>query len=259
MGTIEIPKMGEAMKISIQEKVVVVTGASSGIGAALSVELGKSGAKVALIGRNLERLDATKNKLLPFTRDVSTHVCDVTDREQVKGTVAVIFQKYGQIDGLIYSSGIGLPTFYYNFESSQIESIHRTNFLGMLYWIEQIFPIMKEQKSGFIVGLSSLAAHLSSKRTAGYTSSKAAVSNFLAGARKGFGKYGIKVLTIEPGYIKTPMTANNKKMIFPMEVDKAARLILKAIKKGKAVYRFPKILAFFVRAYECLPLFIRTL
>ncbi len=247
------------MKITVQNKVVVVTGASSGIGAALSVKLAKSGAKVALIGRNLERLDATKNKIVPFTKDVSTHVCDVTNREQVKGTVAIIAQKYGRIDGLVYSSGIGLPTFYYNFEASHIERIHRTNFLGMLYWIEQVFPIMKEQKSGFIVGLSSLAAHLSSKRTAGYTSSKAAVSNFMAGARRGFRKYGIHVLTIEAGYVKTPMTADNEKMIFPMEVDKAASLILKAIKKGKAVYRFPKILAFFIRTYECLPTFIKTL
>jgi len=246
------------MKINLQSKVVVVTGASSGIGAALSVELAKSGANVALIGRNLDRLDATRNKILPFTQGVSTHVCDVTDREQVKGTVAIIARKYGRIDGLVYSSGIGLPTFYYNFESSHIENIHRTNFLGMLYCIEQVSPIMKEQKSGFIVGLSSLAAHLSSKRTAGYTSSKAAVSNFLQGARRGFRKYGIHVLIIEPGYVKTPMTADNEKMILPMDVDKAARIILKAIKKGKAVYRFPKILAFFVRFYECLPTFIKT-
>ncbi|NOY78490.1 MAG: SDR family NAD(P)-dependent oxidoreductase [Calditrichaeota bacterium] len=246
------------MKITLQDKVIAVTGASSGIGAALSVELAKEGAKVALIGRNLNRLDATKNKILPFTQDVSTHVCDVTQREQVKGTVAVIAKKYGRIDGLVYSSGIGLPTFYYNFESAPIESIHRTNFLGMLYWIEQVAPMMKEQKSGFIVGLSSLAAHLSSKRTTGYTSSKAAVSNFLDGARKGFRKYGIHVLTVEPGYVKTPMTADNEKMIFPMDVDKAARLILKAIKKGKSVYRFPKIMAFFVRVYECLPTFIKT-
>ena len=245
------------MKIDLQNKVIIVTGASSGIGAALSVELAKKGAKLALIGRNIKRLDATRDRILPFTQDVSTHVCDVTDREQVKGTAAVIAQKYGRIDGLIYSAGIGLPTFYRNFESSHIESIHQTNFFGMLYWMETIVPFMQEQKSGFIVGLSSLAAHLSSKRTAGYTSSKAAVSSFLAGARKGFRKYGIRVLTVEPGYVKTPMTADNKKMIFPMDVDKAARLILKAIVKGKSVYRFPKILAFFVRFYECLPKYFK--
>ncbi len=249
----------ELMKIEIKNKVIAVTGASSGIGAALAVEMAKKGASLALIGRNIDRLNQTRGKIIPFTQNVSTHICDVTIRDQVKGTVALIIQKYGKIDGLIYSSGIGLPTFYRNFESQHIESIHRTNFLGMIYWMEYVLPFMQEQHSGFIVGLSSLAAHLSSKRTAAYTSSKAALTNFLNGARVGLKKYGIRVITIEPGYVKTPMTADNEKMIFPMEVDKAARLISRAIQRGRPVYRFPKLLATFARFYECLPTFVKTI
>lgn len=241
------------IKINLQNKVVVVTGASSGIGASLSVEMAKKGAALALIGRNSERLERVKKEVQHHTQDVSIFTCDVMDRQQVHDTVDLISRKFRRIDGLVYSSGIGLPTFYRNFESTHIEKIVRTNYFGLLYWIESTAPMMQAQKSGFIVGISSLAAHMTEKRVAGYTSSKAAVSNFLAGARKGFKKYGIQVITIEPGYVKTPMTAGNKKMIFPMEVEDAARSILKAIEKGKPVYRFPKTMAFFARFFECLP------
>ncbi len=180
-------------------------------------------------------------------------VCDVTNRDQVQKTVDEIVNRFGRIDGLIYSSGIGVPTYYRHFEGQSIRKIYETNVLGLLDWLEFTLPGMQKRHWGVVVGLSSLAAHLSTKRTAGYTSSKAALSNLLVGLRHGLKKYGVRVITIEPGYVKTPMTADNPKMIFPMESAKAARKIVRAVERGKTVYRFPKILAWGVRFWECLP------
>ncbi len=241
------------MKMDLNDQVIVVTGGSSGIGAALAPELGRRGAKLALIGRNEERLSDVRGEVRAVGAGAEYFVCDVTNRAQIKAAVEQIERHFGRIDGLIYSAGIGIPTFYRSFERQTIRRIYETNVLGLLDWLEFVLPGMQERHRGLVVGISSLAAHLSTKRTAGYTSSKAALSNLLVGLRHGLRKYGVRVLTIEPGYVKTPMTADNPNMIFPMESTKAARKIARAIVQGKAVYRFPKVLAWAVRFWECFP------
>jgi len=241
------------VRIDFTNRVVAITGASSGIGAALSLELARQGTRLALVGRNQERLNAVREKARTAGAEAETFVCDVTQRAQNEKAVEEILRRFGRIDILIYSAGIGIPTFYRHFESRPIRAIFETNVLGFLDWLEFVLPTMQEKNWGLIVAISSLAAHLSTKRTAGYTASKAALSNLLEGVRKGLRKYGVRVLTIEPGYIRTPMTADNPNMIFPMNVEKAARKILKAAEWGKSVYRFPKIPAFGVRFWECVP------
>ncbi len=253
MGTIDILNEDSEMKINLQNKVIIVTGASSGIGAAVALEFAKRGARLALIGRNEERLSAILEKAQATGAQASAFFCDVTQKEQVAKTTASILETFSKIDILFYSAGIGLPTFYRTFNSEHIEQIFRTNVFGFLYWTESVLPAMQKQQEGIIAGISSLAAHFYSKRTAGYTSSKAALTNMMAGFRRGLKKYGVRVMTIEPGFVKTPMTADHKHMLLPLDVEIAARKIVHALEKGRRVYRFPKIPAFSARVVSCLP------
>ncbi len=241
------------MKIDYRNRVVVLTGGSSGIGAAMALELAKRGAKLALVGRNKERLLRVRDQAQSLGSEAEYFVCDVTNRVEGRAAVKQILKRFDRVDVLVYSSGIGVPTFYRQFDAATIRKIHETNLLGFVDWLEFVLPGMQKRHWGVVVGISSLAAHLSTKRTVGYTSSKAALSNFLVGVRQGLRKYGVRVLTVEPGYVKTPMTADNPNMIFPMEVEKAARKIVWAMEHGKKTYRFPKILAWAVRFWECLP------
>jgi short-subunit dehydrogenase len=116
-----------------------------------------------------------------------------------------------------------------------------------------VLPQMIEQRSGMIVGLSSLAAHFVSPVSSAYAASKAAVSTFLEGIRRGVGKHNVRVLTVEPGYIRTPMTAKNKHLPFMIESDDCAARIVRAIRRERNVLRFPLPMLWAIRLSSLMP------
>jgi short-subunit dehydrogenase len=168
-----------------------------------------------------------------------------------------IKENLGEIDVAILNSGASYRMSAEDFDSCKGEQIIGANFMGMVYFIEQLLPHFIKRKEGTIVGVSSLADGRGYPRSAFYSSSKAAATKLLESLRVELKKYNIKVITVKPGFVRTPMTDKNEFfMPFLMDVEKAARIILKGIKKEKRIIQFPFPIVLGSKFLEIIPDFL---
>jgi decaprenylphospho-beta-D-erythro-pentofuranosid-2-ulose 2-reductase len=206
----------------------LIVGASSGIGKALAEKLLAEGSSVALVARRTEPMEEISRKF-PGKGLVYQH--DVKEFDKVPALFQQIAHDLGGLDLVIYASGI-LPEVdihEFNFEKDR-ETIE-VNVLGAFAWLDEAAKRFEQTKSGMIVGISSIAGERGRRDNPPYYVSKAAFSTFLESLRNRLTKYGVKIVTIKPGFIDTPMLAGKK---FPMTipVDRAANLILRAMRRG---------------------------
>lgn len=224
--------------MNMEGKRVVITGASSGIGEALAKRIAERPVKLALLARKADKLDLIKKKL--YKKDIITHKCDVTDINSVKTAFDFVNKEFGGIDLAILNAGFSEPGAIERFNVKIAEQIINTNFIGLVYCFNELIGDFIKRKSGIIVGVSSLADNRGYSGSGFYCASKAAATLFLESMRIELARYDVKVLTVKPGFVKTPMTdKNNFRMPFLMESDKAAEIILKGIIKNKKVIQFP--------------------
>jgi short-subunit dehydrogenase len=228
--------------MSFANQVAVVTGASSGIGRALVRRLAGEGAKVGVVARRRELLESLSEEVRSAGGTILTAVADVGDREQMLKAFAALAEALGPVDLLVANAGVGGGTRYDPLDVAAIERMYRVNVLGVVYAIEAVLPEMLRRGRGHLAAVSSLAAYKGLPGSQGYTSTKAALNNFMDGLRihlrmKGT---GIAVTTICPGFVRTDMTAKHPfRMPFLLEPDDAARRILRALRRRVAVYNFP--------------------
>ncbi len=235
-------------------KNILITGASTGIGKALAEKLSHIKCKLILTARRIELLKEIKANLSGNKAAIEIHQNDVSNKEAVKQTKSKIL---GNIDIAILNAGVGGNVNPDNYDSAIGEKVYGTNVMGLIYWIEELLPQMKKERKGIIAGVSSLADNRGYPGSSFYCGSKAAASIMLEGLRIEFIKYGIKVITIKPGFVATPMTANHKfHMPFLMNSDKAAKIIIKGIEKDKKVIEFPWQTAVGAKFVSLIPNFI---
>lgn len=235
------------------KQVVFITGASSGIGYALAQEFAPKGCALALAARRTDLLGALCEEARRAGSEAIGLSCDVSDQSQVKQAVAETLSRFGRIDLAILSAGIGGPTNAVNFKSESLERLLRTNLLGVAYCLEELLPAMQRQGGGTIAAISSLAGDRGFPGSAGYCATKAALSTLFDGLRVELSAQGIRLVTIEPGYVRTPMTESFGKMPFMMEADEAARLIVRRLEQGDRVIRFPLAASAFMKLMRILP------
>jgi short-subunit dehydrogenase len=234
--------------------VAFVTGASSGIGSELARALARSGTRVALVARRKELLDALAKEIVASGGTAIAIPCDVRERMPLHAAVAEAVRSLGPIDLLIANAGVGISIPAEAFDAALFEDTIRTNLLGAVYSVEAVLPSMLERRSGHIVGISSLAAYRGFPLTYAYCASKAALNSFLEGLRAEISDRGVRVTTVCPGFIRTPMTAKNHgAMPFLLEADDAAGRILRAIRRGRRVYNFPWQMAALMALVRLLP------
>lgn len=214
----------------MRAKKAIIVGATSGIGEALACELAKEGYTLGLAGRNTKKLAELKEKL---GERVHTKPIDVLNTGEAMSRLKELIEETGGMDTLIISSGIG----YYN-KKLLWERENLTlgvNITGFAAIANVGFNYFREQGGGHLVALSSIAVHIPSGISPAYASSKAFVSHYIRGLRIQSKRYklGIDITDIRPGFVDTPMTEGQKGMFWVAPVEKAARQIVKAIKKKK--------------------------
>lgn len=238
-------------------QVVAITGASSGIGEELAVQLGALGCKLGLMARRNEVLEQIARKVEDAGGTAMVLPCDVSEYDQVAQAVKQLAEAYGPIDCMIANAGIGQPVERHEFSHEATEKVFRVNMLGMTNALYAVLPGMLERKRGHLVGISSLASYQGMPNDAGYAASKAAQRIHLEGMRVELRGTGIDVSTICPGFIRTPMTDKNEfDMPALLEVDYAVRRIIRAIAKRRRVLNFPRRLWWLIKLGNATPRWI---
>lgn len=230
-------------------KRVFITGASSGIGMALAREFSDEDVVLGLISRRIEQLDNLANDL---ATDVYVYAADVGDSLAMKSAAEAFIQSVGVPDVVIANAGVSSGTLTSEAKDQVVfEQIMRTNVLGMVHTYQPFVEAMKIRGSGTLVGISSIAGFRGIPGSGAYSASKAAATAYLESLRVELSSSGVNVLTVCPGYIKTPMTdVNPFYMPFLMDADRAARSIRKAIIKKKRFHVLPwqmSLVGFFLR------------
>jgi short-subunit dehydrogenase len=238
-------------------KVVMITGASSGIGRGLAVALASRGAKVGLVARRAETLDevvheieAAGGKAIALPADVQSAASMVSAAEQLRGSL-------GPIDVLVANAGIGPTRDASNFSADEVAQVFNVNVIGASNSVAAVLPQMLERAQGQLVAISSLAAYRGLPKSAAYCASKAAVSSFFESLRLDLEPRGIDVTIIHPGFIKTPLTAGRgAKLPYLMDLDDAVPKMVRAIENRRKRYSFPWQLATIVRAGMIMPMWM---
>ncbi len=229
-----------AMRNIQQPPVAVVTGASSGIGRALAVQLGAAGYRLGLIARRRPDLDATAMSIVSAGGMAAAAVADVGDRRALRGAIESLTDQLGPVDVMVANAGFGVPTRLDPLNTADVEETIRVNLMGVIYSIEAVLPTMLERHRGHLLAVSSLAAFKGLPGESAYCASKAAVNAYMEGLRISLRTRGITVTTICPGYVKTAMTPMNSATPFLMTAEAAAARIMRVIARGKGgVVSFP--------------------
>jgi short-subunit dehydrogenase len=243
--------------MNFENKVVLLTGASSGIGYHLAKLLPKENCSIALIARRKYILDQFINELKNSNIKIKAYQCDVGKRAEIQNTFNEIKNDFGRIDIAILNAGVSSRKDISNYSSDTADEIFKTNTLGIVYCVEQLLPDFLKRKDGMIVGVSSLAESRGFPRSGFYSASKSAASLLLESLRIELKPHNIKVITIKPGFVKTPMTDKNEfYMPFLMNVEKAAKIILNGIKKEKKIIQFPLPTVIGAKVFKFMPDFL---
>ncbi|BDI33266.1 oxidoreductase [Capsulimonas corticalis] len=231
----------------------IVVGASSGIGRSLALALARDRQRVALIGRHQESLDRVAGEVRAFGGEALVAVSDVREPETIEHALEAIAAQWPQPQTVYLSSGIALPVDLEYFHAGPLEQIVQTNLLGVAHWLEALHPRLRGTGSTVVV-ISSLSADRAFPGGgAAYSASKAAVSQLCDGLRAPWSRQGVRLVTVSPGFIRTPMTDGMASLPLVMEPEDAAKVILRGVANGKTIIRFPTAAAVTMGLVRLLP------
>ena len=241
-----------------KNKTVFLTGASSGIGEALAVDLAKKGAILGLVARREELLSDLAAKCETAGGKARIFVCDVVDSPALHDASDRFRKEFGHIDFMIANAGIGGNNKETrDYEPDAVRKLIDVNLLGSVNAIHAVVPHMLERGSGHIVGISSLAGFRGLPKSAAYSASKAGMTAFFESVRLDVARKGVDVTIIQPGFIRTPLTSGRTaNMPFLMELDDAIPHFIRAIERKKRFAAFPWQLATIVRIGRFMPSWI---
>ena len=225
----------------IKDKVVIITGASSGIGYATALKLSKAGAKIAIGARRVEKLEELAKQITDSGGEVFYQKLDVTKREECENFAKAVLQKWNSIDILVNNAGLMPLSFFKSLKFDEWDRMVDVNIKGVLYTTGAVITHMKEKKSGHIVNLSSVAGRIVFPAGSVYCATKHAVAAFSEGLRQEFSvRSNIRVTSIEPGVVATELNdtitdeslkgfVENTKKMEALQADDIANAILYAV------------------------------
>jgi short-subunit dehydrogenase len=238
-----------------KNQTIFLTGASSGIGEALAIAFAKRGATLGLIARREPELRDLARRCEEAGGTARLFPGDVTDAGVLQAAADEFRNEFGHIDILIANAGIGGNNAETRaLEPDAVRKVIDVNLLGAVNAVHAVLPQMLERGSGHLVAISSLAGFRGLPRSAAYSASKAGMTAFFESVRLDVRNKGIDVTIIQPGFIKTPLTAGrHNNMPFLMELDDAIPHFIRAIERKKRFAAFPWQLATLVRAGKIFP------
>jgi uncharacterized protein len=247
-------------------KVVVITGASMGIGEEIAKVFAVEGASVVLLSRDLARAEAARSRLSQWhlsSQDKTIALaCDVTKHDEIDGVVAATLQRFGRIDVWVNNAGVGIRDTAADMTESAHRQLFETNFFGTIACMQAAIPALRKSGGGTIMNISSVAGHIPVPFMAIYSASKFAMNALGKGARIELKRDRINVLTVCPGYIATDfgqhMVANNKGRVRPQSVrgisaDRVARAAYRGYRSGKREVIVPWTMIPVVKLYQLFP------
>ncbi len=245
---------GVVSRFNFDGACVWLTGASSGIGEALTYELVKRGARVAITARRSEVLDELQRSIGESGGNVFCFPGDVRDLKEMKAIVGAIEASLGPIDLAIPNAGTHIFTVPEEFNSQEYLDLMHLNFGGMLHCIEAVLSSMLARNKGAIAPVASLAGYRGLPRAAAYGASKSAMIHFLESIRFHLVRRGITISIINPGFVKTPLTDKNDfRMPFLVDAKRAAEIICDGITKGRREVAFPAPFSWVLKIARILP------
>ena len=233
------------------KKVIWITGASSGIGKALSIKFAQEGWIVAASARR----EGLLQELTKINQNIHSFPLDVTNPEQCKKVFEEIKKKFNNIEISIFGTGIHDPNSEKKFNLEKIREIMEVNYFGTMNSINSVYDYYNDKKGGQISIISSVAGYRGLPAAGAYCASKSALTSFAESLHFEMKKKNVRVSLISPGFIKTPMTDQND---FPMPMIKssefaAEQIFLGLIKKKGFEIHFPRIFTYMMKILSMLP------
>jgi short-subunit dehydrogenase len=189
--------------MDFKNKVVLITGASSGIGKQTAIEFAKLGSSIILVARRKNNLEQVENELKQFNVNTLVCTCDVSKKDQVEKMSKIVLKKFNSIDILVNNAGFAIYGSVYDLSINDIESQMETNYFGMIYCVKNFLPLMLEKKSGHIVNVASVAASFGLPGIASYCASKFAMLGFSEGLKHELSGTGVGITVVSPIMVKT--------------------------------------------------------
>jgi short-subunit dehydrogenase len=248
--------------MQVSGKVAVITGASMGIGEAVAKLFADRGASVVLLSRDAERAEAARGRVGHAERTLAL-ACDVRNREEIDRVVGLTLHHFQRIDVWINNAGHGILDSVANVDMSAVRETFETNFFGALEAMQAVIPVMKQQGSGAIINISSVAGHIPIPFHAVYSATKFAMNAIGKAARIELMSNGINVLTVCPGYVRTDFSKNaikgrEQKQVRParvrgITVERVANAVLQGYLKQKGEVVVPWFMHPVIKIYQLFP------
>lgn len=234
---------------------ILITGASSGLGAEFARQYASLDTELILLARREERLQTLKEELRAQCKKITLLVVDVTDFSLLQQKI----QNIGYVDLVILNAGISLGHTTKGIPSIEaFEQLYKVNVLANHAILEVLLPKMQAKQRGKIVFISSLSSLFTMPSAKVYASSKRALNAYAEGIRYKYKKENIKVVNILPGFIQSELTDKNDfTMPFLLQTDEGVRRMKKAIEKEKRFYAFPLRFYLIITLLNLLPHFLR--
>ncbi|HXM59626.1 MAG TPA: SDR family NAD(P)-dependent oxidoreductase [Terriglobales bacterium] len=248
--------------MQVSGKVVVITGASMGIGEAIAKLFADNGASVVLLSRDAERAEAARGRI-GHSEGTLALACDVRNREEIDRVVGLTLHHFQRIDVWINNAGHGILDSVTNVDMAAVRETFETNFFGAVEAMQAVIPVMKQQGSGSIINVSSVAGHIPIPFHAVYSATKFAMNAIGKAARIELMSSGINVLTVCPGYVRTDFGKNavkgkEQKQVRParvrgITVERVANAVLRGYLKQKREVVVPWFMHPVIKIYQLFP------
>jgi len=226
-------------KLSSTTRSALVTGASSGIGAALARALAREGIEVVLAARREPALRELAATITSEGGRARVLVLDVADPVQTNAKIQAVDDELGGIDLVVANAGVGQSRWAGKLDWEACSQVIDVNVRGAVATLVALLPRMVERGRGRLVGISSVAQYRGLPRNASYSASKAFLSTFLESLRVDLRHTGVSVTDVRPGFVDTPLSASVPTKPFEIDADAAAKLIVRAIDRRQRVLVFP--------------------